>query len=596
MLVVRQLHWKSDCMRKILIILILILISVPVLGGTIIEPVNGSFQGDGNGFVISDIIALEEGRTTGEYYSQVIDAGTIVQWKGVEINFLEYKNTSDVSLAVVIARSDYALENHAMRVEFKSRGRTLNELYMNGTIELLHIEDNGEPVDYWIDESSPYLDVWMKLNFTEGEEKEILVLYGDIIGYEPDCDNVFILCDLLIHSKLFEGSAENQINDYNALGIWYWWENYGNSYFERRDSIISYKYARITDSLDDTTVYARSKNQLGNAIVIDSFTFNDVDITGGDWSDKSLYQTRTISTEDLDDFLNLTFYNENSNSFSVMVTDVLIRPSNFSGEDGYEAYNGIALEEDGVTLEVMTCETEDCIGGKYVPVDENLGELNLSRYLKYKLNFEKQDFVASVSKITFDYNESSLPDVAADAINSSEVRINEIKSLGVNVTDAEIILDNARELLASDEYMDAVSVAKSATAKAEKLYEDYLAGQDSEKIIDDKKEDYEKNQTKARAQELLDLADIAIGNADHSHPDTQRAVIMFTQAELAFNAKDYDLAIQRATRAMDILSGKTVEETEINLIGILAIIFGLILVVSIVYSFVKAKVDSVESE
>lgn len=569
---------------------------MPVLGGTIIEPVNGSFQGDGNGFVISDIIALEEGRTTGEYYSQVIDAGTIVQWKGVEINFLEYKNTSDVSLAVVIARSDYALENHAMRVEFKSRGRTLNELYMNGTIELLHIEDNGEPVDYWIDESSPYLDVWMKLNFTEGEEKEILVLYGDIIGYEPDCDNVFILCDLLIHSKLFEGSAENQINDYNALGIWYWWENYGNSYFERRDSIISYKYARITDSLDDTTVYARSKNQLGNAIVIDSFTFNDVDITGGDWSDKSLYQTRTISTEDLDDFLNLTFYNENSNSFSVMVTDVLIRPSNFSGEDGYEAYNGIALEEDGVTLEVMTCETEDCIGGKYVPVDENLGELNLSRYLKYKLNFEKQDFVASVSKITFDYNESSLPDVAADAINSSEVRINEIKSLGVNVTDAEIILDNARELLASDEYMDAVSVAKSATAKAEKLYEDYLAGQDSEKIIDDKKEDYEKNQTKARAQELLDLADIAIGNADHSHPDTQRAVIMFTQAELAFNAKDYDLAIQRATRAMDILSGKTVEETEINLIGILAIIFGLILVVSIVYSFVKAKVDSVESE
>jgi len=568
--------------KMTLAILIMIPLFSSLVLGALTDPV-GEFGGIGNRVEITDVISLSSDKDHGDYTSEILDAGKIVIWDKLDMKYAEFHNKSSVKGTVAFVGADKTFTDHAVRINFKSRRTSqTNQDYLNGIFTKLRIEEDGKVLPYWIDESSENLDIWVKLNISEGQEKRLLILYGDDdITYDPDCSAIFILCDNNIYNKLYSEGGDNNLISYSDLGIWEK-KDLGDGVIQITEKQV-FIYYKVGQSIEggSATISTHGEELIDNL----DFIYWSQNPT-----DKTDYTVHQITTQEIDD--DLTFNFSGTAGQRVYLTDILVSYTNGSPLTG-----GIGLEDNGITIQARACEDKDCIGSEFENITDSLDALPQSRYIQYKLFFEKKDFTLSVSKVIFSYEESTLPNLASDAITDAMVAIAEIEELGINASSAQTILDSAIELQEKGEFNQAISVAKQANEESDKLYEKYLADQEIDKEKTEQEKEQERLEKKSRAEEVMELAQLGIDTADKSHPDTIRAQTMLSQAQLAYNIDNYDLAIERSQDALDILSGREpVQPEPPNILGIVIVILFLIIIAAVIYSFVKAKLDTEDQE
>lgn len=566
--------------------------STLVLGQQISDPSDGDFGSEiYNGVTVEDYISLEEGRNSGEYTSEILDVGDYVRWEEIQLNFLE-SSDDDFGIIILDVTSTENLKNYSLNVDFNNSKFGGNDITGDMKFEI-----GGENLPYWVDTASENLDIWIKADLSVGKNV-IKMYYGT--GYEPNCGDVFIVCDLNIYRKTLSTSEKEYVS-YTGLNLW---EDYTNQTTLEHELIknpvqVQYKYMRdigqscgeeYGDCDDTTTVNTNINNRYGE-IEIDIIEFIDVNLYpfGNDWRDKSVYKKNVFKTDKLETGINIEFTNTKEDGFGIL-TDLLV---GYSSEEEPEVEKNVA--DTGITIQVRVCDDKDCVGDKFISVEDvSMEKLSQSRYIQYKLLFTRTDYSPTVYGVVLSYGESDVPESAQSNINEAELVIKDAKDLGLNVSEAEEFLELAKSSMKANDYNEAISHSIKAKNEADWVYQKYLQDQ---KLIDnqqDAKSEYEKKESKNRADDLFDLIEIAIGTANHEDVATQRALIMFSQAELAYDVEDYELAIERATEALNELGVKVDNTEPPNIIGFIAIAIGLIIVGAVVYSFVSAKIQTQE--
>jgi len=588
-------------MRKIILIaMVLVLFSCLVSGEKVSDPSEEKFGGTslGDRLEIGETIKLVQGNDD-TYLSEIIDAEKVVDWGEIKLRLFEEE--SDASSHIVVVESDETIDNYVLNVQIENFTFTGK----------LRIEDGDDLLPYWIDESKD-VGVYIKLNITEGEKKILYIYYGDdSIGYDADCEDVFVICDTSIYNKKFYGDASS-IKEFSDLGVWetYTDPSSGLEITDKRYVNIQYKYTLDVDKScggkysackENATVYTKTTSDFGDGETIDGFEFNDVNLypfnqEGGDyWKNKTAFGVRGMKTNHLDSVLDFSFngnYDSDEEVFSFLLTDILVGYSGLT-EPTYSLGN----QELGISILVRACDDAECQGDKFVATNETLPDLDHTRYFQYKLEFKKNDFLPEVYGVSLYFDESNVPAYTDSLIYEAEVKINDLEELDIDASSAQELLDRALEKFDEENYSDAIKLAKQAKEDAELLYENYLANEGIRRDQEGKKDEYESEQNKIRAEELLDLAEIALGTADHTNVDTQRAEIMLTQAQIAYDSKNYALAIERSNDALEILGAKVPEpDTPPNIVGIVVLVVGVIILGAVIYAFLRAQLNKREEE
>lgn len=571
----------------------MLLLSQLTFGGKIKDPESGIFGGTsvGGKLEIGNAIYLEKG-TSDTYISEILDAGEFAHWKDIKLNF--FGGESNASSYVIVVESKVNISNYTLKARIENAS-------LSGK---LRITDGENTLPYWIDEGSADT-IYIRLNLTNGEKKPIYIYYGDdSIGYEPSCEDVFILCDNEFHIKEAKKSL-TLMKEYKNLNVWETIEDpdAGMTITNKRYVNIYYKYTMDIKkacgrkeyvNCEENTIIMTFANSPDGYSLIDEFFFNDTNLypynklEGEYWSNKSLYSTRKIKTNELNDTLDIKFikFNPNTENFNVIITDVFI---GYTGliEPEYRAGN----QEVGIFIQVRSCDDPECKGDEFVNVTNNtFPVLEDSRYFQYKIIFNSNDFLPKIYGVDIYYDKSKMPELAESAINEANAKIIEFKEMGIDVSSAEDILKEATYKSSKELYKDAIELANKAKEDAERLYDIYQEELRIQQEKEKKMSEYEKEENKIRAKELLNLAEIAVGAADLTDPNTQKATIMLTQARLAYNAGNYELSIERANDVLEILSPKKRQKYP-NVATMLVIIVGMIFVGAVIYSFIKAKLE-----
>ena len=567
------------------------MLSTLVMGQQISDPTTGGFGSDiYNGVIVGDSISLEEGRENGDYTSEILDVGDHAKWENIILNFLE-DTDDEFGIIILEVTSTENLKNYTLNLNFINS--SFDKKKINGNMQF---KNDGKDLPYWVDSASKDLDIWIKTDLSIG--KNIIKMYYGV-GYEPNCEDVFIICDLNIYRKTLSTSEKEYVS-HTGLGVW---EDYVDLTTLENELIknpvkIQYKYMRdIGQSCgdqygdcDDTTTITTNVNNRYGELEINSIDIVDVNLYpfGNDWRNKSVFKKNSFETDDLESGINVEFINTAEDGFGIL-TDLLV---GYSAEEEPVVVKNSA--DTGIIIQVRGCDDAECVGDKFINVNGSLDKISQSRYIQYKLLFTRTDYSPTVYGAVLSYGESNVPEAAQSNINEAELIIKDSKEIGLNVSSAEEFLELAKNNMEENNYDRAISYSIKAKDEANWVYEKYLQDQ---KIIDtqqDAQDDFENAESKKLADDLFDLVDIAIGNADHTSIETERALIMFSQAELAYEVEDYTLAVERATEALNELGVKVDNTEPPNIIGFIVIIIGLIIVGAVVYSFVSAKLQTQE--